>query len=616
MSFNSLPLSHRNARLAGVALASLAVVAVAGCSGRSPRYNRNAYSNGYVSGTQYTGTPGYGRYPAGGGNTAGAAMPPTAAGAMGMVQSADRTLRGQGFQPLGQVVQQRMPNRGLVAFPITAQPGLCYSVFAVGDTGVQDVDLEIISPSGASVGHDQNPDIHPNVSFCAYEPGLHLARVNVFSGSGNVYVGIYQGPAGTTANLASAFDGGGAGGPAAAPVPSQPDPGTGARVTALAQQMSSTGYQPIGQLSGVSMRSGETQRWSAQLFAGQCYTFAVFAGPGVSDADLFVLQQGRTLARDTAMVADAAVRDVCITQTGSYFVSPHIAGGAGVVWFAAYARPNRAAAPTGTPTQVTQTPIAINMHTGSTGGLDSTYNGVSRDLQRVGYAPFSEPLNLQLNEGQDQSQPVRFEAGACYAVAAAGDSTVRDLDLFLTDPSGAEVDRDYAQDADPVVRVCPPATGEFTLRMHMTAGQGGIRLGLFRWNSGTSGAGMSGLLFVRNAEVTRILQADGYQGDADFELVRGTIREGRSATRTVNLQNGACYAFVGVGGTGVSDLNLVVQHGRAAVAEDRTLGAFPAARYCAHESGAHSVVISSAHGSGDFVFRVFRRQDAAPGGAI
>jgi len=48
---------------------------------------------------------------------------------------------------------------------------------------------------------------------------------------------------------------------------------------------------------------------------------------------------------------------------------------------------------------------------------------------------------------------------------------VRDLDLFLADSAGNEVDRDYAQDASPVVRVCPTATGAFTVRMHMASGQ-------------------------------------------------------------------------------------------------------------------------------------------------
>ncbi len=590
---------------------SLAVLAASGCSGRSPRYH---YGNGYLSGTQYTGNgypqPTRGGY--GGANAYGGGAPMAApAGATGMLQSADRVLRAQGYQPLGQAVQQRMPNRGLVALPINAQPGLCYAVVAIGDTGVNDVDMHVISPSGGTVGQDQNPDIHPNVSFCAYEMGLHLARITVFAGAGNVLFAVYQGPPGTSANLASAFGGSAP----VAVVPNAPDPATASRTGAFQAQMSASGYQAITQLSAVAMHNGETQRWPAQLMAGQCYTFALFGGTGVRDADLVLFDQNRQLARDTGTALDAVLRDVCPTATGSYAVAPRLAGGDGVVWFAAYARRNAAA--TGTTAQITQTPIAINLHASASGGIDGSFNSLSRNLQGVGYTTVDQPVNQQLVESADASQPVTLEAGACYAIAAVGDTSVSDLDLFLTDAAGAEVDRDYAQDASPVVRVCPPTTGAFTVRMHMTAGQGAVRLGLFRWTSGTSGAGMNGLLFVRNAEVSRILQADGYQGDADFELVRGNIRQGRATTRNVSLRSGACYAFVAVGGAGVSDLNLALQQGRATVAEDRSLTAFPAVRYCARQAGAYNLQISSAHGTGDFVFRVFRRQEtttAAAGG--
>ncbi|MEI8255355.1 MAG: hypothetical protein WCJ30_06740 [Deltaproteobacteria bacterium] len=581
---------------------SLAVLAAgAGCSGRSPRYG-----NAYLSGTQYAGNgyqqTGRNAYRGGGGGG------PVPAGATGMLQNADRVLRAQGYQPLGQAVQQRMPNRGLVALPINAQPGLCYAVMAIGDTGVNDVDMQVVSPSGSTVGQDQNPDIHPNVSFCAYEPGLHLARISVFSGAGNVLFAVYQGPPGSSPSLASAFTGGGSA-PAAA-VPTTPDPSTASRTGAFQSQMATAGYQSITPLSAVAMHSGETQRWSPQLYAGQCYTFALFGGAGVRDADLVLFDQGRQVARDTGAAVDAVLRDVCVTTTGPYAVAPRVASGDGVVWFAAYARHNPAA--TGSTAQVTQAPIAINVHTAVAGGIDASYNSLSRDLQGVGYTTVDQPVNQQLAEAGDAAQPVTLESGACYAIAAVGDTSVSDLDLFLTDAAGTEVDRDYAQDASPVVRVCPPATGAFTVRMHMTGGQGAVRLGLFRWASGTSGAGMNGLLFVRNSEVSRILQADGYQGDADFELVRGNIREGRMTTRSVSLRSGACYAFVAVGGAGVSDLNLALQQGRATVAEDRTLTAFPAVRYCARQAGAYNLQISSARGTGDFVFRVFRRIEGVP----
>jgi hypothetical protein len=191
---------------------------------------------------------------------------------------------------------------------------------------------------------------------------------------------------------------------------------------------------------------------------------------------------------------------------------------------------------------------------------------------------------------------------------AVGESRVRDLDLDLSDASGRPVDRDYSQDPRAVVRLCAPTAGQYRVTVRMAGGGGAYRLGLFRWGGGTSGAGLSGIAFVRNAEVTRVLQTDGYQGDADFEIFRAQIREGGNATRNVSLRQGQCYAFVAVGGNGVSDLDLAVAKDGQTVAEDRTFTAFPTARFCARAAGSHRVTITSRRGSGDFVFRVFRRE--------
>jgi hypothetical protein len=190
---------------------------------------------------------------------------------------------------------------------------------------------------------------------------------------------------------------------------------------------------------------------------------------------------------------------------------------------------------------------------------------------------------------------------------------VRDLDLYLMDGAGNEVDRDYMQNATPIVRVCPPTGGDYTVRVRMFAGQGQWKMGVFRWEGGTSGAGMQGLMFVRNAEVTRILQADGYQGDPDFELFRTRMVEGHATTRNVTLRAGVCYAFVAVGGTGLSDVTISVAQGRNTLAQGTALTGSPTVRYCAPSAGAYQVPIHVVHGNGEVVFRVFRRQD--PGGA-
>jgi hypothetical protein len=530
---------------------------------------------------------------------------------MAQLSAADGSLRQQGYQPMGQAYRQAIPARGLVALPINAQPGSCYMVVAVGDTGVQDIDMSVIGPSGNTIAEDREPDAHPNVAFCAQDSGMHLARINMFAGQGQVLYAVYQGPPGSAASLQSVFGGGG--GAAVAQSPTTPDPSTAARIASFNAQMQSQGYRGNAPV-GVAMRQGQEQSWQVNLTPGTCYAFATFGGPGVRDSDVFLFDAagGRRVAGDAGTAVDATIRDICPPAIGTYQLRARLYSGNGPVWIAAYARGQGGAA--SGPVASSQ-PMSIGGGS-SAGGIELFYRRVDRDLQSRGYEVMGSSVTGTLSNAGTQDQGVTLTAGSCYAIAAVGDSGVQELNLYLLDGAGNEVDRDHAQSARPVVRVCPQTTGQFTMRVRMVQGEGQYRAGLFRWGGGTSGAGMSGLLFVRNAEVTRILQADGYQGDANFELFRGRVRQGADSNRNVNLESGACYAFVAVGGAGVSDLDLSLAHGRQQVAQDNSAAAFPVARYCAPEGGQYRVTVRSAAGAGDFVFRVFRRQGgAAPSGS-
>ncbi len=567
---------------------------------RSPRYNPSFSANPYAG----VGGYGAGTDPTGGVGGAGGGAPtlggPVAGGGDAMA-AADRALRAQGFQPIGQPLRQQLPARGLVSFAVPAQPGMCYTVVAVGDAGVGDIDMEMIAPSGTSLGEDRNPDTHPNVSFCATEYGMHLARVSMFSGSGSVAFAAYQGPAGTYGNLAGAF--GGTSGAGAAQALSTPDPGTNARIQNLNTLLASQGYAPTQQPIGIQMSNRQEQSWPINLPAGGCYSFATFGGPGANDSDVFLFDAGgaRRLYSDAGGGADAVIRDICPSSAGVYQLRARLRNGNGPVWLIAYSRG-------GTTGAGAQTALTLNAQASGAGGIEAFFRRVDRDLLARGYGVVGSPVSGELAAAGVTSQAVNLQAGSCYAITAVGDSGIQDLDLALLDAGGREVDRDHAQDARPVVRVCPQTTGQFTVRVTATAGAGGYRAGLYRWESGTSGAGMSGLMFVRNAEVSRILQADGYHGDANFSLFRGPVRHGGTSTQNVSLQQGACYAFVAIGGGGVDDLDLVVQRGRDSVAQDVSATAFPTARYCAPSAGAYRVTIRSASGNGEFVFRVFRRQ--------
>jgi|LNFM01.1.fsa_nt_gb hypothetical protein len=606
MSFSTSSLFRL--RTGAVALA----VVFGGCNLTSPRFYGGIDMGG---GAGWNATPGgsnvavvtpaggnvAGGAAAGGGAVAGVVTAPPSAPPAVQLDAVSRTLAAQGYAPVGGPQRGAAAAGGLSSHPfMPAQPGTCYVAVAVGAPSVTTLAMTVSAPSGQYIGNYARGDAHPWVQFCAYEYGLYFPRVFVGQGNGEVLYQLYQGQPGSSAMLAGVWSGGAQ----QRTAPRTVDAATQGRIAALTQQLRAQGYQQVLAPRASMLRRGEVVSLPTTLRQGLCYTFAVFGGQGARDADLYFLDSaGSVVQRDDGAQVDAVVRDVCVTAAGQYTVRPSMAEGDGAVWIAAYARAAQAGA-----AQVSQTSVAMAQGSGGGNDVDDTWSSQQNNLLSVGYQAEGSPLNRTLTEGQSADENVQLNAGMCYAIMAIGESRVRDLDLDLFDSNGRPVDRDFAQDPKAVVRLCAPAQGQYRVNVRMASGGGAYRLGLFRWSSGTSGAGLSGIAFVRNAEVTRVLQSDGYQGDADFEIVRAQIREGANTQRTVTVRANQCYAFVGVGGNGVSDLDLVVQKDGQTVAEDRTFTAFPTARFCARNAGQHRVTISSRRGSGDFVFRVFRRE--------
>ncbi len=593
--------ASRSYALSGIALT------LVGCNLTSPRFYAGldmGNTNVGVSGGGNTAvvTPAGGGAVAGGGaNVAAVTAPPGAPPAV-QLDAVAQTLRAQGYSPATPPTRANRASGGLTSHAFMPQPGACYVAVAVGGPGVNALAMTVSSPAGQNIGYYARGDAHPFVAFCAYEYGLYFPRVFVGQGSGEVHYQLFQGPPGSSGMLAGVWSGSGQ-----RTAPTSVDGATQTRIAALTQQLQGQGYQMVVQPRATMLGRGEIAPLPTTLREGLCYSFAAFGGPGARDTDLYFLDgQGAVVQRDERADVDAVVRDLCITSAAQFTVRPRMAEGDGPVWIVAYAR----AAQSGG-AQVSRTSLSMAQTSGSGNDVDDSWNAQQNGLLSVGYQSEGAPLNRNLTEGQSADETVSLGAGQCYAITAVGESRVRDLDLDLLDAAGRPVDRDYAQDPKAIVRLCAPAAGQYRVTVRMASGGGAYRLGLFRWSGGTSGAGLNGIAFVRNAEVTRVLQTDGYQGDADFDIVRAQIREGANTQRTVSLRQGQCYAFVGVGGNGVSDLDLVVQKDGQTVAEDRTFTAFPTARFCARAAGSHRVTITSRRGSGDFVFRVFRRESTA-----
>ena len=90
------------------------------------------------------------------------------------------------------------------------------------------------------------------------------------------------------------------------------------------------------------------------------------------------------------------------------------------------------------------------------------------------------PLRGTLNEGQRADHLTVLRGGHCYRLLGAAAIEVEDMDLFLFDPNGVQLQQDAAQDRFPVLGmqadICPAYSGAYRLQVFMYKGGGAYEL--------------------------------------------------------------------------------------------------------------------------------------------
>ena len=101
----------------------------------------------------------------------------------------------------------------------------------------------------------------------------------------------------------------------------------------------------------------------------------------------------------------------------------------------------------------------------------------------TGLVPDGPALRGTLNEGQRADHLSVLRGGHCYRVLGVGAIEVEDMDLFLFDPNGVQLQQDAAQDRFPVLGmqadICPAYSGAYRLQVFMYKGGGSYALQAF-----------------------------------------------------------------------------------------------------------------------------------------
>ncbi len=99
-----------------------------------------------------------------------------------------------------------------------------------------------------------------------------------------------------------------------------------------------------------------------------------------------------------------------------------------------------------------------------------------------GMTPATPLFRGTLSNGGTQDYQAILQGARCFKIVGVGGQGVTDLDLFLFDPNGVQVQQDTATDSYPVLGlthpICPETSGSYRVQVKMFQGSGdfGVRV--------------------------------------------------------------------------------------------------------------------------------------------
>lgn len=351
-------------------------------------------------------------------------------------------LRARGFSQVGEPTLERVSEGSVVRAPVRLEQGRCYVAVGRSGEGLPDIDLFLFDAAGVEVARDLAADAEPSIEHCPDRDARYTVELRAYEGAGAVGVMVMGGPRPEPVEQ-----------PGTAP-PESPDSTEGDPSLALgvlAAPLLTRGFSsPIFLSRDAAIVPGEVRTHDVVVGPG-CALIAGTASDEGMDLDLYLADSaGREIDRDTAVQSTARVR-ACRPQAEVLRAAVKGYGRDGAYALAVLRAP------------------------------DSVDSLQELRLEEV-TAPyrareFDERVQwrARLETGESFHRPIPIEPGTCVAVAAAGDDTSADVDLFLRDAEGELVASETGPAPHAAVSRCAENEAE-TLRLEvlMYRGQGSV----------------------------------------------------------------------------------------------------------------------------------------------
>jgi len=362
-------------------------------------------------------------------------------------------LRARGLLPVADPLIDSVAEGEGLRVSILLEAGSCYVAIGRAGEGVRDADLILLDAAGAEVARDLESNAEPSLSHCPERSGRHTFEVRSFEGAGALGLMVLGGPP-AEADPGSPTDGPAPEAEATAPQDAAVDDPVAALEQASAVLQGRDYDPPVVIVRDGYIAPGEVRNHDVPVEPG-CVVVLGAAGRPDTDLDLYLSERGAAVDRDTGVQPTARVR-ACPTERTVLRVSVKSYGRRGSFALAVLRAP-----------EGIRDVRELRMEEAGASQRARGYNEISA-------------FEATLEEGEMLERQLSARPGTCFAIAAAGDVSVEDLDVFLRDREGHLVASESGPDPFGAVGLCVEDGAEvLNLQVVMYRGGGAVAVRRF-----------------------------------------------------------------------------------------------------------------------------------------
>lgn len=484
-----------------------------------------------------------------------------------------------------------------VAMPLDLAVAKCSTFLALGGGAIREMSLTLYDGEGEEAAADSVDGEGGLVHVCpqgerGHRP-YHLV-IRTREGAGAVMVAHFRSVPGVGDGFDGLFEG--------VLAPRVPFRDVEEHLARNRSALRARGFTPEGEPLLERVTEGSVVRRSVVMEEGRCYVVTGRSGQGLRDIDLFLFDAaGVEVARDLAADAEPSIEH-CPEEPGRHTVELRAFEGAGAVGVTVFS-----SAGTEEPGDGQAQAMEATLEDGrSEGGDPALALGVlAAPLQNRGFsAPVFASRDAAIVPGEVRTHDVVVGPG-CALVAGTASHEGLDLDLYLADESGREVDRDTAVQSTARVRACREQPTVLRVAVKGYGRDGGYALAVLR-----APEGVDTMQALRLEEATAPYRMRAYRERITLDRA---LDEGGSFRRPLPIEAGSCVAVAAAGDDEVRDVDLFLRRGSGdeLVASDSSPDPHATVARCAEERELLDLEVRVDEGAGTVAVRVLAL-DAPP----